>query len=60
MNNIGKIKDFIINENESKMIINQVSDNIGLFYNSLITNFCDTEKILLGLTFRFVQSNSEL
>ena len=47
MNNISKIKDFIINENESKMIINQVSDNIGLFYNSLITNFCDTEKIRL-------------
>ena len=47
MDNISKIKDFIINDNESKMIVNQVSDNIGLFYNSLITNFCDTEKIRL-------------
>ena len=45
MNNISKIKDFIINENESKMIINQVSDNIGLFYTSVITNFCEAEKI---------------
>ena len=45
MNNISRIKDFIINENESKMIINQVSDNIGLFYNNLITNFCEVEKI---------------
>ena len=45
MNNISKIKDFIINENESKMIINQVSDNIGLFYTNVITNFCDAEKI---------------
>ena len=45
MNNISKIRDFIINENESKMIINQVSDNIGLFYTSVITNFCKAEKI---------------
>ena len=45
MNNISKIKDFIINENESKMIINQVSDNIGIFYTSVITNFCKAEKI---------------
>ncbi|MBK56106.1 MAG: hypothetical protein CMC84_02140 [Flavobacteriaceae bacterium] len=45
MNNISKIKNFIINENESKMIINQVSDNIGLFYNNLITNICEVEKI---------------
>ncbi len=45
MNNISKIKDFIINENESKMIINQVSDNIGLFYTSVINNFCEAEKI---------------
>ena len=45
MNNISQIKDFIINENESKMIINQVSDSIGLFYTSVITNFCEAEKI---------------
>ena len=45
MNNISRIKDFIINENESKMIINQVSDNIGLFYTNVITNFCEAEKI---------------
>ena len=45
MNNISKIKDFIINENENKMIINQVSDNIGLFYTSVITYFCEAEKI---------------
>ena len=45
MNNISRIKDFIINENESKMIINQVSDNIGLFYTNVITNFCEAGKI---------------
>ena len=45
MNNISKIKDFIINENENKMIINQVSDNIGLFYTNVITYFCEAEKI---------------
>jgi len=45
MNNISKIKHFIINENESKMIINQVSDNIGLFYTGVVTNFCEAEKI---------------
>ena len=45
MDNISKIKDFIINDNESKMIVNQVSDNIGLFYTSVITNFCEAEKI---------------
>ncbi len=45
LNNISKIRDFIINENESKMIINQVSDNIGLFYTNVITNFCEAEKI---------------
>ena len=45
MDNISKIKDFIINDNESKMIVNQVSDNIGLFYTSVITNFCKAEKI---------------
>jgi len=44
-NNISKIKDFITNVNESKMIVNQVSDNIGLFYTSVITNFCKAEKI---------------
>ena len=44
-NNISKIKDFITDENESKMIVNQVSDNIGLFYTSVITNFCKAEKI---------------
>ena len=47
MNNISKIKDFINNENERKMIINQVSDNIGLFYTSVINNFCEAEKISL-------------
>ena len=45
MNNISKIREFIINENESKMIINQVSDNIGLFYTNVISNFCEAEKI---------------
>ena len=45
MNNILKIKNFLVDENESKMIINQVSDNIGLFYTNVITYFCEAEKI---------------
>ena len=32
MNNVESIEDFVENENKTKLLINQVSDEIGLFY----------------------------
>ena len=45
MNNISKIKNFLSDEKEDKMIINQVSDHIGTFYDNLITYYCDKFEI---------------
>jgi len=45
MNNIKKIKNFITDDNNSKIIINQVSEQIGTFYNYLINYFCEEFKI---------------
>ena len=45
MNNIRQIKNFITDDNDSKMIINQVSEQIGTFYNYLINYFCEECKI---------------
>ena len=45
MNNILKIKNFLSDAKEDKMIINQVSDHIGTFYDNLISYYCDKFKI---------------
>ena len=45
MNNILKIKNFLSDAKEDKMIINQVSDHIGIFYDNLISYYCDKFKI---------------
>ena len=45
MNNILEIKNFLSDEKEDKMIINQVSDYVGTFYDNLITYYCDKFKI---------------
>ena len=45
MNNILEIKNFLSDEKEDKMIINQVSDYIGTFYDNLISYYCDKFKI---------------
>ena len=45
MNNILEIKNFLSDEKEDKMIINQVSDHIGAFYDNLISYYCDKFKI---------------
>ena len=45
MNNILEIKNFLSDEKEDKMIINQVSDHIGIFYDNLISYYCDKFKI---------------
>ena len=41
MNNIRQIKNFITDNNNSKMIINQVSEQIGTFYFNLVNYFCE-------------------
>ena len=43
INNIEKIKKFIINEKNESLLINQVNDDIGEFYLQVIKNF--TEEI---------------
>ena len=45
MNNILEIKNFLSDAKEDKMIINQVSDHIGTFYDNLISYYCDKFKI---------------
>ena len=45
MNNILEIKNFLSDEKEDKMIINQVSDHISTFYDNLISYYCDKFKI---------------
>ena len=47
MNNILEIKNFLSDEKEDKMIINQVSDHIGTFYDNLISYYCDKFKLEL-------------
>ena len=32
MNNLEKIKDFVENESKTKLLINKVSEEVGLFY----------------------------
>ncbi len=40
MNNINLIEDFLYNKNDGKLIINQVSEEIGVLYRSIIDYFC--------------------
>ena len=48
MNNIILIKDFLDGKNENKLIINQVSDQIGVFYSCLIDYLCSKSKIVIA------------
>ena len=45
MNNILEVKNFLSDEKEDKMIINQVSDHIGTFYDNLISYYCNKFKV---------------
>ena len=45
MNNILEIKNFLSDEKEDKMIVNQVSDHIGTFYDNLISYYCNKFKV---------------
>ena len=48
MNNIILIKHFLDSKNENKLIINQVSDQIGVFYSCLIDYLCSKSKIIIS------------
>ena len=48
MNNIILIKNFLEGKNENKLIINQVSDQIGVFYSCLIDYLCSKSKIVIA------------
>ena len=48
MNNIILIKDFLDGKNENKLVINQVSDQIGVFYSCLIDYLCSKSKIVIS------------
>ena len=45
MNNIELIKKFLNNDRDEKVIIDQVSDEIGVFYENIISHFCKIENI---------------
>ena len=47
INNIEKIKKFIINEKNESLLINQVNDDIGEFYFHVIKNFTEEKGVNL-------------
>ena len=57
LNNINKNKNFIINEENKSLLINQVSDDIGEFYLQVIKNF--TEEIGVKLLKEIDDNNSD-
>ena len=57
LNNINKIENFIKNEENKSLLINQVSDDIGEFYLQVIENF--TEEIGVKLLKEIDDNNSD-
>ena len=55
MNNLEIIKDFIENESKKKLIVNQVSDEIGLFYLHVLENYAQKKNIKLIFQDKFVK-----
>ena len=45
MNNINLIEDFLGNVSDGKLIINQVSEDIGVLYRGIIDYFCKEIKV---------------
>ena len=45
MNNINIIEDFLKSKDEDKLIINQVTEEIGTFYKNVIYSFCEKNSI---------------
>ncbi len=56
MNNIDIIKSFIESSEGSKLLVNQVSDEIGLFYINLIENYARDKNIKLSRKDTFIES----
>ena len=46
-NNIEIISDFLSSESDKNLIINQVSDEIGSFYSSVINNIAKDKNLRL-------------
>ena len=57
LNNINKIENFIIKEENKSLLINQISDDIGEFYLQVIKNF--TEEIGVKLLKEIDDNNSD-
>ena len=47
MNNVESIEDFVENESKTKLLVNQVSDEIGLFYLHVFENYAQKKNIKL-------------
>ena len=54
MNNVVGIKEFIDNKTKSKLLINQVSEEIGFFYMFLIENEALSKSIKLNYRINFI------
>ncbi len=48
MNNIERIINFIKNRNETKLLVNEVSEEIGFFYVNLVENEAHSQNIRLN------------
>ncbi len=47
MNNLEKIKDFVENESKTKLLVNKVSEEVGLFYLYIFENYSKKKNIKL-------------
>ncbi len=55
MNNIQAIKKFIAAEKKDSLLINQVSEEIGLFYINFIENESDIKNIKLNYKYHYIE-----
>ena len=55
MNNLEKIKDFVENESKTKLLINKVSEEVGLFYLYIFENYSKKKNIKLTYQDKFVK-----
>ena len=59
LNNINVIESFLISEGKDKLIINQVSEEIGTFYKNFIYRFCAKKGIKVILSNREEEKETE-
>ena len=57
MNNLEIIKDFIENESKTKLLVNQVNDEVGLFYLHVFENYAQKKNIKLIYQDQLVKKN---